>query len=96
MAILPDFTSEAVFFLADSGISLKELTWEEVTDPERFNPMAYPITVYGGYEAYQQTVKEEGDVDQGILYYLKEGGLLMALGAGPFPFYYINRILICR
>jgi len=88
IGILPDFGGKAVFWLADAGVELRELAWRDVLDPALFNPKSLPVVVYAGYESYVQTVKEQGDVDRAILRYLGEGGLLMVLPTGPFPFYY--------
>jgi hypothetical protein len=88
IAILPDFSSEAPFWLADTGVDLKELTWEEVLDPDQLNVKNYPVLVYASGERYTQSLLEEGDVDAAILRYLGEGGLLMTLPSQPFPFFY--------
>jgi len=88
IAILPDFSGQSVFRLADTGIVLKELTWQEVLEPSLFNVKHFPVVIYAGSESYTQTVKQRADVDEAILRYLREGGLLMALPSGPFPFYY--------
>ncbi len=88
IAILPDFSGEAAFWLTDTGIDIQELTWHSVLDPSQFNVENFPVLVYAGGEGYTQTVKEEGDVDEAIVRYLGEGGLLIAVGSRPFPFYY--------
>ncbi len=91
VAVLPDFESDAIFWLVDQPIAIRELTWEEVVDPKAFNAAACPVTVYGGHESYTQSVGAGGDVDDALVGYLKEGGLIMALGDGPLPFYYNAR-----
>jgi len=88
IAILPDFNGEAAFWLIDSGINLKGLTWQSVLDPEQFNVKNFPVLLYAGGEKYTQTVKEKGDVDEAILKYLGEGGLLISIASMPFPFYH--------
>lgn len=87
VALLPDFEGEAAYWLAETGVSLEELSWEEVVDPKTFVPGKYPITLYAGYEGYRQRVREAGDVDAAIVGYLEAGGLLMVLPAGPCPFH---------
>jgi hypothetical protein len=91
VALLSDYKSDAVFWLLDTGLSLKELTWEAVLDPKIFNVNQCPVTVYAGGERYTQTVKSQGDVDNALERYLREGGLLMVLSSEPFPFYYNER-----
>ncbi|MFP4055398.1 MAG: endo-1,3-alpha-glucanase family glycosylhydrolase [Candidatus Brocadiia bacterium] len=88
IAVLPDFAGDAVFWLADAGLNLQELRWEELLDPEKFAPDRFPVALYAGYESYTQTVREEGDVDDALRRYLRRGGTLAALAAGPFPFFY--------
>jgi len=91
IGILPDFGGKAIYWLADVGVDLRELAWRDLLDPAVFNPKSLPVVVYAGYESYVQTVKEQGDVDRAILRYLGEGGVLMVLATGPFPFYYNDR-----
>jgi hypothetical protein len=88
IGVLPDFSGAAIFWLADTGVALRELRWTDVVDPDVLQPEKVPVLVYAGYESYRQTVRAEGDVDAAILRYLQEGGLLMVLGSGPFPFFY--------
>ena len=91
LAVLPDYSSDALFSLVDAGVPLRELTWDDVVSAEEFNARRYPIVVYAGYENYRQTLREEGDIDRSLIRYLEQGGLLMALPGGPFPFYYNER-----
>jgi len=88
IGILPGYSGEVVFWLADTGISLKELTPAEIADAGIFTADKFPVVVYAGYENYIQTFKEDGDIDRAISRYLREGGTLVALPAGPFPFFY--------
>jgi len=46
------------------------------------------VLLYASGENYTQTLREKEDIDQAILDYLGQGGLLMALPAFPLPFYY--------
>jgi hypothetical protein len=88
IAVLPDYSGESVFWLANTGISVKELSWKEIIQPEIFNVRNFPFALYAGYEDYTQTVSHKGDVDKAILKYLEEGGTLFVLPAGPFPLFY--------
>ncbi|MBD3182424.1 DUF1080 domain-containing protein [Candidatus Poribacteria bacterium] len=88
IAILPDFSSEAVFWLANMDFNLKELKWEDLLDSENFNAEKYPILVYASGERYTQTLRDKGDIDKAIIRYQKQGGMLMALASLPFPFFY--------
>ena len=88
IGILPDYGSEAVFWLADAGITLRELTWEQVLDPSIFNPQELPLVLFAGGEGFVQNLKTERDVEQALERYLGEGGFLMVIPCQPFPFYY--------
>ncbi len=88
IGILPGFKNDCVLWLAECGVALAELEPADVVDPNLFNAKRIPVTVYAGYEEYIQTVHKQGDVDAALFRYLKEGGLLMVLPAGPAPFNY--------
>ncbi|MBM3497982.1 MAG: hypothetical protein FJX74_04850 [Armatimonadetes bacterium] len=64
------------------------LTAEELIDPGYFTAERFWIVLYLGGEEYRNTVREEGDVIASLQRYLREGGTLVALPTGPFPFYY--------
>ena len=91
IGILPGFGGKAVSWLAETGVSVAELTWDDVIAPRRLDPKNYPVLVYAGFEEYVQTVKEQGDVDRAIQRYLRGRGCLVVLPTGPFPFYYNER-----
>jgi len=88
VAVLPDFQGEAVFRLAEWGVPLRELSWQQVADRDLFTAEKFPIVVYACGERYTQSAVEEGDVDRALTRFLKDGGLLVALSSGPFPFFY--------
>jgi len=88
IGVLPDFGHRAVFWLADAGVRIKELTWHDVLDPAVFNAKKLPVVLNAAAETYTQTVKEDGDVDKALVLYLREGGTLVAMTTQPFPFYY--------
>jgi glycoprotein endo-alpha-1,2-mannosidase len=88
VGILPDFGSEAVFWLADAGLALKELAWKDLLDPAVFNARALPLAVYAAGEHYVRSVREDGDVVRALQRYLREGGLLVAVPFRPYPFFY--------
>ncbi len=88
IGILPGFSGQVVFWLLDCGAKLRELAWEDVVEPGRFDPKTYPLVLYAGCESYRQSVRERGDVDRALLGYLRRGGFLIVLPSGPFPFYY--------
>jgi len=88
VGILPNYGGDAAFWLADTGVDIKELTWEAVLDADALNAEAIPIIVNAGGEEYVQTLEAEGDVERALQRYLQEGGLLVSLTFRPFPFYY--------
>ena len=88
VGILPDFAGEAPFWLADAGIALKALTWEDVLDPTILSAAVLPLVVHAAGEHFVQSLNEDRDVERALERYLGEGGFLMALPSQPFPFYY--------
>ena len=88
LGLLPDYTNEAVFLLADAGLSLCELSWEDVLNPAVLDPAEVPVLLYAGGERYTQSLQRDSDVDDAMLRYLRGGGLVLAFSPQPFPFYY--------
>lgn len=88
LALLPGYDNDVVFWLADAGIPLHELSWQDVISPDQFNAEKFPMVLYAGFEDYRQTQSAERDIDQHLIRYLREGGMLLAMPSGPFPFYY--------
>jgi hypothetical protein len=88
IAILPGYDNEVVFWLAEAGVPLYELTAGAVVSAETLTAERFPILLYAGFENYRQTVENDRDVDRHVLRYLREGGLLLAMPSGPFPLYY--------
>ena len=88
IAVLPGYTNDVVFWLADAQVPLHELSWSDVAAGNQLDVSRYPIALYAGGEHYQQTVAKPGDVDRGLIRYLEQGGLLVVIPGGPVPFYY--------
>ena len=88
IGVLPGYGSEAVFWLADAGVTLKELTWKDLLDPAVFNARRVPLTVYASGEHYVRTVQQDGDVLEALQRYLREGGMIVAIPFQPYPFFY--------
>ena len=64
------------------------VSWEEVAGWSGSAAEKYPVLIYAADETYRQTVDRTGDVDEGLLRYLKAGGFLVVLPSGPMPFHY--------
>jgi len=88
IALLPDADSEGAWWLLGLGAKAHWLSWEQIVDPQTFNPQKFPIAVYAGGEVYRATAKSEGDVLAALRRYVAEGGTLMVLPSEPMPFYY--------
>jgi hypothetical protein len=86
IAVLPGAESMAFWWLLDIGVEPVTLTWEQVVGSD-FTPANYPVLLYCSGEGYRRTVHEANDVDEALVLYLKAGGCLAALPAGPWPFY---------
>ena len=88
VAVLPSANSEAVWWLVGRlKLEPKMLSWSDVVDGDLV-PDRYGVVVYASSEDYRQTLRSYRDVDKAILGYLKSGGFLAVLPAGPVPFYY--------
>jgi hypothetical protein len=87
IGVLPNYGHRVVFWLADVGIELKELTWQDVLDPQ-LDAERLPMLLYAGDEHYVRTVHQDGDVISALQRYLSSGGLLMAFSHQPYPFFY--------
>jgi hypothetical protein len=88
VGVLPDCDPAVLWWTLGLPQTPQALSWEQVA---RLNPDSvrqFPILVYGAGEHYRQTVEHSGDVDEGLLRYLKAGGLLIVLPNGPMPFHY--------
>jgi len=88
IGLLPDFQSKIVQWLAGCGLDVIELEWQDLLDKNKFSANTLPIVIYAGGEGYVQSLKAPGDIDEAILGYLKEGGMIVIASSQPFPFYY--------
>ncbi|HNV00602.1 MAG: hypothetical protein KA191_02815 [Verrucomicrobia bacterium] len=88
VGLLPDFSGDAAFWLLDAGVDVRELTWADLLDSQRFNPQKLPLILHAGGEHYVRSVEAEGDVEQALQRYLAAGGFLVAIPSLPFPFFY--------
>jgi len=88
IGLFPDFENDLVLLLAEAGLNIVELSWEDLLDARKFNASRLPLLIYAGGESYRQTVRKQGDIDEALRSYVKEGGFLILLPAGPFPLYY--------
>jgi len=88
VAILPDPSGDTAFWLAETGLAFRELSWDDVVAPTGLTPARFPVALYAAGENYVQSLQREKDVDEGLLRYLRAGGLLLCVSPMPFPFYY--------
>ncbi len=88
IGVLPDASLTVVWPLLRLPQSPAQLSWEEVAGWSSSAAKEYPVLIYAGGEPYQQTVKRSGDVDEGLIRYLRAGGFLVVLPSGPMPFHY--------
>jgi hypothetical protein len=96
VAVLPGTTPEAskefplVQWLAQAGLAehVKLLAAEAMVDPEAFTAARLPVVLYGSNEPYLQSFRKPDDCDEALVRYLGQGGTLLVLSSGPFPFYY--------
>ncbi len=88
IGVLPEYGHAVVFWLAEAGVPLQELTWQDVLDPRALDPARLPMLLYAGGEHYVRTVRRDGDAEAALRAYLAGGGLLMAFSHQPYPFFY--------
>jgi len=86
IGVLPDAESMAFWWLLDLGVTPDNLAWENVADGLKLQQ--YPILLYCEGEHYHRSVQRDGDVDAGLVSYLKAGGCIAFLPSGPWPCYY--------
>lgn len=88
IGVLPDFGSDLVYWLLDAGLEVRELTWNDVLDPERFRASQVQLAVYAAGERYVRTVEDDDDVIRALRRYLRGGGTLLVAPHLPHPFFY--------
>ena len=86
IGVLPKADSLAFWWLLDVGVAMDVLRWEDVA--EGLSRQQYPVLLYAGGEHYRRSVNRTGDVDEGLVSYLKAGGCLVTMPSKPWPFYY--------
>jgi len=91
MAMLPpSYGSIAATLAGKIGImdKMKKLNDSQLVTPEFFNAQKFPVAFYFGGEEYVKTVREDGDGIEALKRDLAGGGLLVLMGAGPYPMFY--------
>ena len=88
IGLLPDAGLSAVWPLLRLPDRPTPISWEQVAGWSASSAREYPVLIYAAGETYRQTVERPGDVDEGLLRYLKSGGFLVVLPSGPMPFHY--------
>ena len=88
IGILPDFDLATVWPLLGLPDRPELVSWKDVAGWSASAAEEYPVLIYAASETYRQTVQRPGDVDEGLLRYLKAGGFLLVLPSGPMPFHY--------
>ena len=85
--LLPDASSEAPFWLMEVGADVRPLSWEQVLDPAALDAEKLPALIYACGENYVQSVRAAQDVDEALVRYLHQGGLLISMASLPYPFF---------
>ena len=80
--------NDAEFWLAYCGAVIQQLEWKDLVDTKIFNPRELPLFIHIGDEHYTSSVKLTDDVTHALILYMHEGGFLVSLPYGPWPFHY--------
>jgi len=92
IAILPQphFSSNipALLRKAKAMVNIDTPSPQQIIDPSYLNPQRIWVLLYLGGEEYYQNIGGQENGDKAILNYLKDGGLIVFLPSGPYPFYY--------
>lgn len=86
--ILPEVDLGTVWPLLETSRKPRLLSWKDVARLDPGDRQRWPLLLYSGHETYQRSVAEEGDVDAGLLRYLRGGGCLAFLPNGPMPLHF--------
>ncbi|MGD0413560.1 MAG: DUF2341 domain-containing protein, partial [Verrucomicrobiota bacterium] len=78
------------YFAAETGLDQKwdMLTEQQLVNSNWFNPANYPMAFFLGGEDYVDTVNTTGDGKAAVTSYLANGGTLVILPNGAWPFFY--------
>lgn len=86
IALLPSAIQTSLeTWMQKQGIDFDKLSWEDVVDQQKFNAANYKIAVYTGGEKYNQTVKSFADVDDALIKFQNEKGMLILASYEPWP-----------
>jgi hypothetical protein len=88
IGLLPEAGLSVILPLLEAPRKPSPVSWEEVAGWDSAAARRYPLVVYAGGETYRRTVERTGDVDDGLVRYLRGGGLLLVLPSGPMPLHY--------
>jgi len=96
IAVLPDpqrsdlRTIRVGAMLVRNGLArhVRFLSAQELVDPDCFSAKRFAVAVYISSAWYWQTVKKERDADEALVRFLNDGGLLVVMASGPWPFFY--------
>ena len=86
--IPPPGGGRAANLLVRTGAAIDVIHQRDLVDPNKFNARNYPCTFYLSGEKYVASVHKPHDAEDALLAYLKQGGVLVVLPCGPFPFHY--------
>lgn len=83
-----DSSYNAEFWADYFGATVRRLTWADLINPNLFNAGKFPILISVAGEHYHSSIKSTDDVTDALIRYLHQGGFLVSLPTGPWPFYY--------
>ena len=86
--VMEDLQVDAEFWSLYYGAKAERLRWADLINPKVLSASNFPVLVFALNEHYTSSVNSTDDVTRALIRYLHEGGFLVALPYGTWPFLY--------
>jgi hypothetical protein len=86
--LMEERLNDTEFWAACCGADLQRFAWRDLIDPKVFNASNIPVLICITAESYTSSIKVTDDVTDALVRYLHEGGFLVSVPVGPWPFTY--------
>lgn len=79
---------DAEFWADYLGATVQRLSWNDLIDTKKFNASIFPVFIVVSDEHYRSSIKVTDDVSSSLIRYFHQGGFLVSLPVGTWPFLY--------